>query len=115
MIDWTHKEVGITDIRKVKNFYIITINDKKIDGPLFVSTKIFDERVNSYYLRNVGPDYKYLLTRDEVMNVKWNMIITKGYFIKIVGGEKREEHKDPDKYYVSFIEIAGPLGNHIST
>lgn len=116
MINWTHKKVKITDIRKVRRFYIINIDDKSIEGPLFVTTKIFEERVNSYYLRNsdVPGHDNFNITRDEVLNVQWNLVINKGYYIKIVDGQETKIEKDPDKYFVSFIEIDGPLGKHIS-
>lgn len=118
-IDWTHEGVKLTDVRKVRKFYVISIDDKKINSPLFVDHNIFEGRVDSYYLRgyhdiNYGKSQISNVTRDEVLNVKWNMVITKGYFIKLVDGKQEEIYKDPDKYYISFLEIAGPLGNHVS-
>jgi hypothetical protein len=118
-IDWTHKGVKITDIRKVRKFYVISIDDKKITSPLFVDHSIFEGRVNSYYLRGFNDSRDRSLsfpdmTRDEVMNIKWNMVINKGYFIKLIDGREEEVHKDHDKYYTSFIEIEGTLGNNVS-
>lgn len=118
-IDWTHKDVKITDIRKVRKFYVISIEDKKITSPLFVDHNIFEGRVNSYYLRGYNDSQQRSLatpnmTREEVTNVKWNMVINKGYYIKITDNEEEKVYKDPDKYYISFLEISGPLGNHIS-
>lgn len=117
-IDWTHKGVKISDIRKVRKFYVISIDDRKITSPLFVDHNIFEGRVNSYYLRGFNEGRSSYtpsdLTREEVMSIKWNMVITKGYFIKLTPGSQEEVHKDPDKYYISFLEIDGPLGNHVS-
>jgi len=116
-VEWTHKGIGITDIRKVKKFYILTLGDKKISNPLFVDHSIFEGRVNSYYLRGfVGPGRDTIsLTRDEVLSVKWNMVINKGHYIKIdANGKEDPIYKDEDKYYISFLEIDGPLGQHIS-
>jgi len=117
-IDWTHKDVKIEDIRKVRKFYVISINDRKITSPLFVQHDIFEGRVDSFYLRgydvDTGRGKKNSMTREEVLNVKWNMVINQGYFIKIVDGRQEKVHKDPDKFYISFLEIAGPLGNHVS-
>lgn len=118
-IDWTHKDVKIQDIRKVRKFYVISINDKKITSPLFVQHDIFEGRVDSYYLRGYNDltsrkgSYSSM-TREEVTNVNWNMVITKGYYIKLTDGREEEVYKDPDKFYISFLEIAGPLGNHVS-
>jgi hypothetical protein len=117
-IEWTHKEVQIKDIRKVRKFYVISIDDKKITSPLFVQHDIFEGRLNSYYLRGSGSiSSKYdagNITREEVLSVKWNMVINKGHFIKIVDGNEEPVYKDEDKFYISFLEISGPLGNHIS-
>jgi len=118
-VEWTHKGVLITDIRKVKKFYVLTLADKKISNPLFVDHSIFEGRVNSYYLRgftNPGRNLdKNDLTRDEVLSVKWNMVINKGYYIKYdATGKEDKIYKDEDKFYISFLEIDGPLGMHIS-
>lgn len=116
-VEWTHKGVSITDIRKVKKFYVLTLVDKKITNPLFVDHSIFEGRVNSYYLRGFNNSRLNMndLTRDEVLSVKWNMVINKGYYIKYdATGNEDKIYKDEDKYYISFLEIDGPLGMHIS-
>jgi len=118
-IEWTHKGVKITDIRKVKQFYVISIADKKITSPLFVTHNIFDARVNSYYLRGFSGTASNLgvgvNSREEVLDVTWNMVINKGYYIKLSGdGNEEKIWKDEDKFYISFLEIAGPLGDHVS-
>ena len=106
-VTWTHKNVEITDIRKVKKFYIITIKDDNIKSPLFVDHNIFDTRVSSFLLKEVFERY-------EILPLRWNMIITKGFFYKVdkdsVFGKIE---KDPEKYYISFLEIDGPLGTHV--
>jgi len=113
-IDWTHKAVKITDIRKVRKFYVLSIDDRKINSPLFVDHKIIDGRLNSYYLIDVNSIGGF--TRESVLQIKWNMVINKGYFIKYDQDNNIEEfHKDPEKFYISFLEIDGPLGMHISS
>jgi hypothetical protein len=118
-IEWTHKDIKITDIRKVKKFYVISIDDAEVTSPLFVDHDIFERRVNSYYLRGYssgGSEKYYDLTRFEVINVDWNMVITKGYFMKLnERGEPEKIEKNSNKYYISFLEIAGPLGAHVSS
>jgi hypothetical protein len=105
-LDWTHKVIHIHDIRKINNLYIIKIG--AIDFPLFVNQRIFEERLNSYFLRNN-------ISREEILNINWNMYITKGHYIKISKeGEITELPKDADKYYISFLEIAGELGGFSS-
>ena len=115
-IEWTHKNVTITDVRRVKNFYVISIDVKKIEGPLFVDLNIFEGRLKSYYLKDSpsGPHKLESFNRSDILNVKWNMVINKGYFIKYNNNEREEINKDPEKYYISFLEIDGPLGTHIS-
>lgn len=109
-IDWTHKKVSIQDIRKVKKFYILSIDDKKITSPLFVDHSIFEGRVNSFYLKD-----NYDFSREDILKVKWNLVITQGFFYKTEkdGGEFERVDKDKDKFYVSFLEIDGILGTHV--
>ena len=111
-IVWTHKKVAINDIRKVKNFYIIVIDNiaPELTDPIFVDKNIFESRVNSYYLRDgFSP-----ISRNEVLDVKWNMVITKGFFYKIERDMPAEQvFKDSEKYYISFLEIDGPLGMYV--
>jgi len=114
-IEWTHKAVKITDIRKVRKFYVLSIDDKKIPSPLFVDHSIFEGRVNSYYLRgfdNLNKNYN--IAREEVTGVKWNLVINKGFYIKMNSGVPDKIKKDEDKFYISFLEIDGALGQHIS-
>lgn len=120
--DWTHKDVKITDIRKLSEFYIFTIGKtedfspmglpqenpstgEEILGPLMVKDKIFEERLKPYFLKD-----PYRVSREEIMSVCWNMYISKGYYIKVSRGEVQKYEMDPKKYYVSYLEITGPLG-----
>lgn len=102
--DWTHKDVKITDIRKLSEFYIFTIDG--ISGALLVKSNIFEERLKTYFLKDANR-----VSREEILNARWNMFITKGYYIKIQSnGMAQKFDMDPSKYYVSYLEISGPLG-----
>jgi hypothetical protein len=111
--EWTHTDVGMTDIRKLSEFYIFTLEtdleeDEISSGglhPLMVKDKIFEERLKPYFLKDA-----YKVSREEILSVKWNMYIAKGYYIKVSRGDIQKYDMDPDKYYVSYLEIAGPLG-----
>jgi len=120
--EWTHTDVKITDIRRLSEFYIFTIGisggtdamglpaelpskGEEVPAPLMVKDKIFEERLRPYFLRDA-----HRVTREEILNVRWNMYITKGHYIKISRGEMHKYDMDPEKYYVSYLEIAGPLG-----
>lgn len=107
--EWTHKDIEIVDIRKLFQLYVIKINCKDIDKPLFVNEKIFKDRLKTYFLVNDVNN----ITRKDILNLKWNLYITKGEYIKIQNGEaiSYNDKCDPEKYYVSFLEIAGPLGS----
>jgi len=113
-IDWTHKEVSIKDIRKLSKLYVIKIVNKvsvdQIEAPLFVKDIIFEERLKSYFLRDLSK-----IDREDILGVRWNMYITKGYYIKMndMGGVDQHAH-DPNKWYVSYLEIDGPLGTFSS-
>ena len=68
--DWTHKDVKITDIRKLSEFYIFTIDG--ISGALLVKSNIFEERLKTYFLKDANR-----VSREEILNARWNMFITK--------------------------------------
>ena len=116
--DWTHKNVIITDIRKLSEFYIFTIGrqddilgleenkSEELPGePLMVKDRIFEERLKPYFLKD-----SHRVSRDEILGVRWNMYISKGHYIKISHGDVKKYEMVPEKYYVSYLEIAGPLG-----
>lgn len=120
--DWTHTNFRITDIRKLSEFYIFTIEMAKdvlsseykgtgdpVESPLMVKDRIFEERLKPYFLKDA-----FRVSREEILQLKWNLYITKGYYIKITGGEVNKYNMDPEKYYVSYLEIAGPLGTFAS-
>lgn len=108
--DWTHRDVKITDIRKITGLYILKIEDKKIDSPLFVNDQIFNERLKSYFLVD-----HHKLNRGDVLSVKWNMYITKGHYIKIKNDIIEEiQGPEEDRYYISYLEIASPLATFSS-
>jgi hypothetical protein len=103
-IDWTHKNIAIEDIRKLNKLYIIKVVAIP-DAPLFVKDNIFEERIKSYFLKEVS------ISREVILGLSWNMYITKGHYIKINERDEVEQfNRDPEKWYVSFLEIAGPLG-----
>lgn len=106
-LDWTHRKIKIIDIRKLKELYIIVV--KEIDGKLSISDQIFEERIKSYFLNN---DIN-MINRKDILDLKWNMYITKGYYIKInekMTGNIVEFSGDPNRFYVSYLEIDGKLG-----
>jgi len=104
--DWTHKKVTITDIRKLYQLFIFTIDIVTIEGPLFVNEQIFYNVLKSYYM-TLKEDF----TRSQILDVKWNMYITKGYYIKITkDGYVDKIDGDPNKNYVSYLEVDGYLG-----
>ena len=107
-LEWTHNNIKIVDIRKVKNFYIIAING--MNSPLFVDQSIFEARLKSYYLRD-----NISFSRNEITeDITWNMLITNGYYYKLDKNNEIEKvHKKEGKNYLSFLEISGELGEHI--
>jgi len=113
-IDWTHKGIKIIDIRKLSKLYVIRVQDpllaNQIESPLFIKDVIFEERLKSYFLKDISQ-----ITREDILNVSWNMYITKGYFIKInERGDVDKFSHDLEKWYVSYLEINGALGTFCS-
>jgi len=123
-IDWTHKGIHVEDIRKLTKLYVIKINDPNIEvpvndkfvipsvitSPLFVKDTIFEERLKSYFLKDMTK-----ISREDILGVAWNMYITKGYYIKInEKGDVEKFNHDPEKWYVSYLEIEGALGTFCS-
>jgi len=112
-IDWTHKSIIIKDVRKLNKLYVIKVYDpdrpSQIDMPLFVKDTIFEERLKSYFLKPVDK-----ISRDEILNSRWNMYITKGYYIKVdENNDIQKFNNDPEKWYVSYLEIEGALANFL--
>jgi hypothetical protein len=109
-LDWTDKHVFINDVRKIKKLYILKINN--IEESLFVNEDIFEQRLKSYWIKDNISE----ITRENILSVSWDFYITKGYYIKI-----DKEHnitkinQDPNKYYVSYLDIHGPLSNFHQT
>lgn len=112
-LDWTHKNIKIKDIRKLNKLYVLKILDLSstaIDTPLFVKDIIFEERLKSYFLKDVNN-----ISREDICSIGWNMYITKGYYIKIdQNGYVEKYNHDPTKWYISYLEIEGSLGEFSS-
>jgi len=106
-LDWTHTGIKIEDIRIFNKLYAIYITDNEgiINTPLFVSKNIFDERLYSYFLTAA-------YTREDILNIRWNMYITKGYYVKIDnGGNINNIQGIEDKWYISYLDVCGMLGD----
>lgn len=105
--DWTHTQLRILDIRKINKLYAIKIDHIDIQQPLFVKDSIFEERLRSYFLKESSK-----ISREDILNVYWNMYLSKGYYIKINHNGVIEKYDyDPEKWYVSYMEIDGHLGS----
>lgn len=105
--DWTHKSKSIKDIRKLSDLYSISIEDNEITEPLFVNSKIFEYIIKSYFL----VDNINVVNRKDILDLKWNFIITKGYYVKIYQNDIDEIQGDTNKWYISFLEIDSQLGS----
>ena len=109
-MDWTHKQITLTDIRKLNKLYVIKLKEELTDPALFVKDTIFEERLKCYFLKEMSQ-----ISREDILSVRWNMYITKGYYVKINEEKEIEKfHNDPEKWYVSYLEIDGPLGSFSS-
>jgi hypothetical protein len=108
-LNWTHQNKRIVDIRRSNGLYVISIDTTEFTRPLFVDARIFEERMNSYFLGNAW-------NRNDVLDVEWNFYITKGHYIKYTKDKTITKHEsNPDKNYISFLEISGPLGTMKNT
>jgi hypothetical protein len=113
-LDRTHRNINIIDIRKVNKLYVIVVNavlyDELTSIPLFVNDRIFKERIESFFLKDISK-----ITREEILGVNWNMYLTQGFYIKVQedGTVTKFEH-DPKKWYVSYLDISGPCGEFTS-
>lgn len=104
--DWTHKNKKIVDIRKLSKLYVIKIQDDTVNNSLFISSNIFEERINQFFLKPIDQ-----ISRKEILEVSWNFYITKGYYLKQEDNELKKEVKKQDKFYISYLEIDGPLSS----
>jgi hypothetical protein len=109
--DYTHKNVYIEDIRlkrsasKKNDFFALKVEG--IDSTIYVNYSIFNERIRSFYLGKNVED----ISRDNILNLKWNFVITQGSYLKIVDNENFERIGGvPEKWYISIFEVATTLG-----
>lgn len=111
--DYTHKEVYIKDIRLKRgkrgskdDYFALTVAG--IDGIIFVNYSIFNERIRSYFLGKSVDE----VGRDLILNLKWNLVITNGFYLKIVNKDHFEKVEgSPGKPYISILEVSSPIGD----
>lgn len=105
--EWTHEEVELLDIRKNDKMHILHLNIPEIDNPVVtINNDIIIDQLNTYFITGLD-----LVTRNDIMELKWNLVLTKGYYVKLLkGGEAEKQYKNPNKWYVSFIKVSGSLG-----
>lgn len=121
-LDWTHIGVFLSDIRKLKNLYLIQLgvnlkeginefvrdfkSGEYIGDPMTVNSSIFEERVMAYFLKDISQ-----ISREEILSVRWNFYIKRGEICKISDNNLVCYPMAKDKYYISFLEIYGPLAS----
>lgn len=107
--DWTHKDVRIIDIRKNSKMYILLLDVEGVDTPVTVQSGIFDEQLVSYFMCDTQK-----ISRDDILSVRWNMVLSKGYYIKIDKSAEATATKhfssNSDKWFVSYLKVSGELG-----
>lgn len=105
--DWTHKNVRVKDIRKNDSMYILCLDIPNLDNPIVtILSNIFEEQLKTYFITSLEN-----ITRADILNLQWNMVLTQGYFIKLNkdGFVAKKEYKIPNKWYVSFLKVRGEL------
>ena len=100
-INWTNKNIKFRDIRLQKDFYIITLlnesnsldeldDSKKCELiKVKINSNILNARINEYFFNQ--PDK---ITRDNILNLRWNLVLTKGYFYKVNNSEIQTIHME---------------------
>lgn len=120
-LNWTNKEVKFRDIRLQKDFYIITLlnesyscdeisdvdKDKLIN--IKVNSNILNTRLNEYFFNE--PEK---IKRDIILGLKWNLVLTQGFFYKVSNSEYLQVNKDPEEWYISFLEVASPFSENMN-
>ena len=112
--DYTHKNKEIKDIRLKRgksrsggkdDFFALQVED--VEGTIFVNYNIFNDRIKSFFLGKNVED----LSRNEILDLKWNFVITKGSYMKIISKDHFEQVEGtPEKWYISILEVATPIG-----
>jgi len=112
LTNYTHEHIKIHDIR-LKNgkkqgerFFALIVEG--IQDTLYINYEILNDRVKSYFL---GKSIEQI-DRKELLALRWNFIITQGYFFKIADKKHFEvQHSNnKNKYFVSVVEIDGIFG-----
>lgn len=104
-IDWTHKNIKFSDIRKNNHLYILSIVIDSNIKVVTIKNDILIERLENYYLKPITE-----ISRKEILDLEWNLYLTKGYYVKVHNDMVEKFYQDPNKYYVSFLDISGVLG-----
>ena len=111
-IEWTNKNVIFRDIRLIDNFYYITLLNESNSETLYDSSQLITVKFNSTVLNNVLSSYylvkKDFFARDEILTLKWNLVLTKGFYYKNINDSYVEMKKEPDQWYISYININSP-------
>lgn len=110
--DWTHKNVRILDIRKIKRFYLLKLDLEDVTSSVTIQKEIFNERLESYFLKSIDN-----ISREDILSIRLDMFITQGYYIKIdknyninyIDKSYDDDDYAEDKWYVSYFEIPGHL------
>lgn len=107
-IPFTHKNLVISDIRKISK---ANSNYANLDVSYMIK---FEDLAQTFYLPASvfeSTIEKYLLTkdfnRDDILNLKFNAVITPGYYIKY-NSQLKEYSKVPGIYttaYLNFLSI----------
>ena len=105
-----------------RGFYVATMSglaepdmEKEI---LYTLSSDKEETVTIRIRNNTFAKYFSLSLDKEKINLQANQDYQfNGYlkFPSVMDNEMEEIPKDPDKFYISFLEIDGPLGTHISS
>lgn len=113
--DWTHKNVKLKDIRKGYKFYtlMLDVQDEYGDDIItHVSHQVVEDILTSYFMKSV-----LHITREQILDLKWNIYLTKGYYIKIDKYSKEvarfDKENHPNKYFISYLDVNTPLVNTI--
>ena len=99
-IEFTHNDLRITDIRLTSNgFYIIMFDHPHFSHETFFIPDVKFNRVLKQYFLNDN------YTRKDILDVKYNVNVTKGGFIR----DGVRVPADPNKWYLNTISMVGNL------
>jgi|14BtaG_2_1085337.scaffolds.fasta_scaffold19999_4 hypothetical protein len=115
-LDYNYKELELVDMRyrgdEEKGYYLLSFYDAYTEttlDPVNINNSIFESVLKKYFT----PLFFDKVNREDIMKLEWNARVSKGEYYVWNDQTRRYNVKsaDPNRLYVSRIDVSGNLSN----